>query len=127
MIKKRLTSIISIALSVLMLLPWVAGCSSATPADTPGSTATGAPVAGQSKVTIQNFAFSPQTITVAKGTSVTWMNNDSTSHTVTSDSNLFDSGPISPGATFSFTFNQTGMFPYHCKIHLSMTAQVIVQ
>jgi plastocyanin len=46
---------------------------------------------------------------------------------VTSDTNLFDSGPISNGATFSYTFNEAGTFNYHCNVHPSMLGKVTVQ
>lgn len=78
------------------------------------------------QVTIQNMAFSPQSITVTKGTTVNWVNNDSVTHTVTGDNNAFSSGQLAPGANFSFTFPNSGTFTYHCSIHPSMTAQVTV-
>jgi plastocyanin len=78
-------------------------------------------------VTIQNFAFSPASLIVKKGESVTWTNDDSASHTIVSDSNVFQSGSLEKGQTFSFTFNTAGQFPYHCSIHPSMKAMIIVQ
>ena len=81
----------------------------------------------QNTVSIENFSFNPGEITVKAGTEVTWTNNDSTIHTVTSDTNAFQSGNIAPGATFKFTFSQAGTFSYHCSIHSSMTGKVIVQ
>src|SRR2546428_9157498 len=78
-------------------------------------------------VTIQNFAFSPQTVNVAPGTTVVWTNKDSVDHTVTSDTGAWsDSGSLGTGRTFSHTFTKAGTFPYHCAIHPSMTAKVIV-
>lgn len=77
-------------------------------------------------VSIQNFAFAPGTIQVAAGTTVTWTNNDQTTHTVTADDGSFDSGDVAPGGTFSMTFNTPGTFAYHCKIHPFMTASVVV-
>jgi plastocyanin len=74
-----------------------------------------------------NFAFSPATLTVKTGTKVTWTNSDSVTHTVTADQGTFDSGGLSPGSSFSFTFTKTGTYSYHCNIHHSMTATVIVQ
>jgi predicted lipoprotein with Yx(FWY)xxD motif/plastocyanin len=76
--------------------------------------------------TIENFGFNPGVLTVHEGTTVTWTNNDGASHTVTSDSGAFDSGPIRNGANFSFTFSDTGTFTYHCKFHSDMTASVVV-
>jgi plastocyanin len=66
-------------------------------------------------------------LTVSVGATVTWTNNDSVSHTVTSNDNLFNSGTLAKGATFQHTFNQKGTFAYHCSIHTSMTAKVIVE
>jgi len=86
-----------------------------------------APAAPGASVTIQNFAFSPAVIKVAVGTTVTWTNKDSVAHTVTSDTNAWaDSGPLATDKTFSFTFDKTGVFAYHCSIHPMMTAQVVV-
>lgn len=77
-------------------------------------------------VSIQNFAFSPGTIQVTAGTTVTWTNNDQTTHTVTADDGSFDSGDVAPGGTFSMTFNTPGTISYHCKIHPFMTASIVV-
>jgi plastocyanin len=79
------------------------------------------------QVIMQNFAFVPNSITVPTGTQITWVNNDSTTHTVTSDTGAFDSQSIEPQGTFSFTFNTAGTFSYHCSIHPTMTGTVIVQ
>ena len=80
------------------------------------------------KVTIQNFAFSPASITVKKGTTVTWTNQDNTTHTVTGD-NLtgFASPNLDNGNSYSFAFNQTGTFTYHCNFHSEMQGTVTVQ
>jgi len=78
------------------------------------------------EVAIKGFAFSPATLTVKVGTTVKWTNKDSVAHTVTSDTGLFDSGDLAAGDTFSFTFNQAGTFAYHCTMHPSMTATIIV-
>ena len=96
-----------------------------TPAPTPPSTAT--PVPSQANVNISGFAFVPQTLSVPPGTTVTWTNNDSTSHTIASNDNLFQSGALAKGATFSHTFAQKGTFNYHCSIHPSMTGKIIVE
>jgi len=84
------------------------------------------------EVIIQGMAFSPSVITVIAGTRITWTNNDSFEHTVTSDTGLFDSGTISgsgaygAGGSYSYTFITAGTFPYHCTTHPMMTATVIV-
>jgi plastocyanin len=61
------------------------------------------------------------------GTAVTWTNNDSTTHNVISDSNVFTSGNLAPNAIFTYTFNSKGTFPYHCSIHPSMKGTIVVQ
>ena len=82
---------------------------------------------GANEVFIQGMAFSPATLTVAAGTTVKWTNKDGYAHTVTSDTaGLFNSGNISSGGTYSFTFLTAGTYSYHCSIHLSMTAKIIV-
>lgn len=78
-------------------------------------------------VYIQNFAFNPTSLTVKAGTTVTWVNKDSTTHTVISDNGAFPSGDLNPGSNYTYTFNKTGTYPYHCSIHPSMTGTVTVQ
>jgi amicyanin len=89
-----------------------------------GSTGTGP--AGT--VNIQDFKFSPDTMTVNKGTTVTWTNHDNVDHTATSQSGptSFDSGNIKPGGTYSYTFNETGTYGYICTIHPYMKGNVTV-
>ena len=85
-----------------------------------------APVlAADRTVTIQGFAFSPKTVTVNVGDTVTWTNQDGTTHTAT-DSGNFDTGNIADGASKSVTFNAAGTFGYICKIHPAMTGTVVV-
>ena len=57
---------------------------------------------------------------------VTWTNNDATTHTVTADDGSFNSGNIAPGGKFSHTFSTAGTIAYHCSIHTSMKAKVVV-
>jgi plastocyanin len=80
-------------------------------------------------VTMQYNAFSPATITVAVNTTITWRNNDGTTHTSTSDSTGWDTGDIAPGASRTSTFNTRGTFRYHCTYHraMGMTGTVVVQ
>lgn len=100
-----------------------------TPAATPSPTSTPAttPTPAQASVEISGFAFVPQTLSVPPGTTVTWTNNDSSSHTIASNDNLFQSGNLAKGATFSHTFGQKGTFNYHCSIHPAMTGKIIVE
>lgn len=79
------------------------------------------------KVSIKNFAFAPTPLTVKKGTTVIWTNDDSAPHTVTSVSGgPLNSGTLSTGNTFSFVFSQAGSFDYFCTIHPTMKGRVIV-
>jgi len=123
----------------LMLVVSVALVACTPTASTPSSAGSTASPAGassvpsapsgpvQNAVTISGFAFSPASITVPVGTAVTWTNKDSATHTVTSDDGkTFDSGNVANGATYSFIFTTAGTFAYHCAIHSSMKATVIV-
>jgi len=84
------------------------------------------PVAADTGVNIQNFAFQPTPLMITVGMTVTWTNRDSASHTTTSDSGIWNSGPLSNGKSFSFTFNQAGTFAYHCDIHPNMHGMIVV-
>ncbi len=77
-------------------------------------------------VSIPGFLFSPDTAVITAGSTVRWTNNHTTSHTSTSNTAVWSSGPLSPGQHFSFTFNSAGSFPYHCEIHPSMMGIVVV-
>jgi plastocyanin len=101
---------------------------SATPSSTPPATFTPTltPTGASAGVSISNFSFQPQSLQVTVGTTITWTNNDTTSHTVTSDTGVFDSGTLAPGSTFKFTFTQAGTFAYHCNIHSTMKGTITV-
>lgn len=86
-----------------------------------------APAMAQETVTISNFAFSPKALNIALGDTVTWTNQDSVAHTVTSDvGSELDSGAINTNLTYSHTFNTPGTYPYHCNFHDSMNGTVYV-
>ena len=77
--------------------------------------------------------FVPETLTVSKGTTVTWTNGDSTLHTVTSGSaesgnsgTEFDSSYLAAGKTFQHQFSTSGTFDYYCTLHPYMKGKVIV-
>lgn len=78
-----------------------------------------------------DWCYSPSEITTSTGGTVTWLNEDSAFHTVTSGyydnfDGAFDSGHIDPGKTFSHTFGESGDFPYYCTLHPWMEGEVIV-
>jgi plastocyanin len=80
-------------------------------------------------VGIDNFAFGPKELTVAVGTTVTWINHDDEPHTVVSadDTKLFKSGALDTDDKFSFTFAKAGTYQYFCSIHPHMTGTVVVK
>jgi plastocyanin len=89
----------------LRLFPLVAALSLLVPALASASVAT---------VTMQSDnTFSPQSVSIYQGDTVTWVNQSNMVQTATADSGLFDSGPIQPGQQFSATFGKTGIFAYH--------------
>jgi plastocyanin len=81
-------------------------------------------------VSIQDFFFDPGQLTVAPGTTVTWVNEGEAPHTVTStDGKELDSATLQPGDTYTFTFKDDDAgetYAYHCSIHPQMTASVKV-
>jgi plastocyanin len=79
-----------------------------------------------STVKIVDFAFRPGTLTIAKGTRVKWTNKGAVTHTSTSNKGVWDSGLIAPGDSFSRVFKKAGTFKYHCTIHPTMTAKIVV-
>jgi plastocyanin len=124
-------------IGLLVIASLVIGACGASATPSPAATAVGPPSAaasaapssaggGASAVTIQNFSFNPQTVTVKIGTKVTWTNQDSTAHTVTFDTGGAKSGNLAQGATYDQTFSSAGSLTYHCSIHPSMTGTVMV-
>jgi len=79
-------------------------------------------------ITIQNFAFSPKTLTVPAGTRVVWTNRDEEPHTVTSAGNLFTSSKaLDSDEVYATTFTKPGTYAYYCSIHPMMVGTIIVQ
>jgi plastocyanin len=77
-------------------------------------------------VYIRDFYFSPGSITVEPGTTVTWVNQGQAPHTATQTDGAFDSGTLQPGESYSYTFNQAGTYAYYCQIHPDMTGTIVV-
>src|SRR5215203_3988749 len=78
------------------------------------------------QLSIQDFFFSPADVTVEPGTTVTWVNEGTVPHTVTSDDGQFDSGVLMPGDSYTVMFKGQGTITYHCAIHPSMSGSVTV-
>jgi plastocyanin len=108
-------------------MPGMSGMPAMTGAPSGTASATGSPaaVAGD-QVTIDNFAFSPGTLTVKAGSTVTWTNRDEEPHTVAATDGSFHSPGMGTGATFTHTFATAGTFDYVCSIHPSMHGTVVV-
>lgn len=79
------------------------------------------------KVTIDNFSFSPQTLTVPVGATVKWTNHDDIPHNIVSSDQKFRSKPLDTNDSFSFTFDQAGTYQYFCGLHPKMVGKVIVE
>ncbi len=120
--KNIIRKLILFGLTALILTSVFIACSKNND-DSGGTGGTGT----TNSVSIKNFAFSVTSLTVSKGVSVTWTNNDAVAHTVTADDGTFDSGNITPNGTYSKTFTTAGTFAYHCSIHTNMKAKVVVQ
>jgi plastocyanin len=80
----------------------------------------------QVSVAIQDDKFTPATLTVPVGTTVLWTNEGQDAHTTTSDSTVWDSGIMTNGVKFAFTFTKAGTFAYHCNVHAVMHATIVV-
>ena len=98
------------------------------------SPASGGDGAQTHQVVILNFAFSPQSITIKAGDTVTWTNEDDAQHLIASDPHPahtdlpgLQSNALNKGDSYSFTFTKVGTWGYHCHLHPSMTGTVVVQ
>jgi plastocyanin len=118
----RLTVALTLAFAITAAL-LASGCG--TPADV-------------NVVEMQNLSFNPGTITIKKGETVRWVNDDQTAHNPTSDDynsdnpdqsppTAWSAAPVNPGGAFERTFGDTGIFEYHCMIHDYMKGKVIVE
>jgi plastocyanin len=125
------------AVACLALLQGAAGAAPATSVAAPVADSQAAqaahPAAAQSTsadytIDIKSYAFSKPKLTVKVGDTVKWTNEDSVPHTVTTTSGpaKFDSGNLSKGQSFSYTFTKPGTYQYYCAVHPDMTAEITV-
>jgi plastocyanin len=120
---------ISACAALLVLFAVAAGCSSTGSYGTPQSTPP-IPSGVSNVIAIKDFVFNPSPLTIKAGSTVSWVNQGSATHTVNSDSTSpvqFASKEIKSGGSYSFTFNKPGTYPYHCSIHPSMVGTIIVE
>jgi len=79
-------------------------------------------------VSIDNFSFAPQTLTVKAGTTVTWTNRDDIPHGIGSSNNAFKkSVALDTDDSFSFTFTTPGTYQYFCYLHPHMVGSIVVE
>jgi plastocyanin len=115
--KNTSVSFLRLAITALVGLALIAFTGNASAGESPSA-----------QVTIDNFSFTPATLTVSAGTAVTWVNHDDIPHTVVSDDKTtFKSHALDTDEKFSFTFAKPGTYSYFCSLHPKMTAKVIVQ
>lgn len=105
-----------VLLAMLLLFP---GSRSAASSDQPSG--------ANAEVTIDNFSFGPQTLTVPVGATVTWTNRDDIPHNVVSTDGVFKSKVKDTDEKFSYTFTKAGTYSYFCSVHPKMTGKVVVQ
>jgi plastocyanin len=109
----------AVLLATLIFAARPANTFAATPDDKPAS---------EVAVKIDNFSFSPATLTVPAGTTVRWTNHDDIPHTVVSDDKTtFKSKVMDTDEEFTYTFTKPGTYSYFCSIHPKMTGKVVVQ
>ncbi|HJW76099.1 MAG TPA: plastocyanin/azurin family copper-binding protein [Thermoleophilia bacterium] len=134
----RTVPVVSATVVAIAALLVVAGCGSSTGGGSTQTNTPTAPAVGGAAVTIEDFAFAPQTLTVKTSTTVTWTNNDAAPHTVASTDSIstdakttgmFESGSLGKGDTFSFTFTKPGTYFYVCTLHAgepAMHGEIVV-
>ena len=107
----------------LLLVAALAAAASIAPA----AVSAGAAAPRSITVEIRDMKYAPDTLTVAAGTKVTWVNKDEMPHTVTDRGRSFASAALDTGERYSYTFTTPGEFAYFCALHPFMAARVIVK
>lgn len=115
------------ALIVALFVGALAGCSKSGSSYGMSSAPPPPPAPKPNVVSISGYAFSPASMTVPKGTTVTWQNGDAVAHTATSNTGSWDTGAIAGGGNATITFNTSGTYAYHCTYHTMMTGTIVVQ
>jgi plastocyanin len=114
--------ILLVAVGMIALATWGSYKTVCVPGISPAG-----PQGANLQIWIQDNAFSSPSANVPAGTTVYWTNQDSTTHTITSDTGLFDSKNMSESGFFSYTFSEKGSYNYHCAIHTFMKGTIIVE
>lgn len=122
---KRNNKVIAAIVAAVIVIAGIAGLAASSHKSATSTTTTVA----TNTVAIKDYMFSPMAIKVKPGTTVTWTNKDSVSHTITADTLSSDapsSQDIAMGKSYSFTFNKAGTYTYHCFPHPFMHGTVVV-
>ncbi len=106
---KKTTLITLVAAWIIFNLTSLTGCK---------KTEIGTP--GENEVFLLYKTFTPTQLTIKKGTTVTFTNKDNANHSVTANNHLFDSGKITSGTSYTYTFNDVGSYFYSCNYHSSI-------
>jgi plastocyanin len=80
----------------------------------------------ETRVTIDNFTYKPETITIPKGTKLEWENDDDIPHTVVETRGKFLSPALDTEDKYAFTFDVPGTYDYFCSLHPHMKGKVVV-
>lgn len=112
-------------IAVIILTVLISGCTQSPQQNS--SNSNNSKNNSQSTVVIQNFTFTPNTLTVKAGTNVTWINQDSAIHDIKSNSGTFSSPDLNNGDKYTYNFTKPGEYSYYCGEHPSMTGKIIVQ
>ena len=121
------TKIISLTLAMALGLFLLTGCGGGKSSNNSmNPTSSGNTPVMAASVSIVNFAFSPATVHLKVGGTVTWTNKDASPHTATDLGGSFDSGSLPTDQTFKHTFSTAGTYTYHCTIHSMMANATII-
>jgi plastocyanin len=82
---------------------------------------------GGAEVKVDNFTFTPETLTVPVNAAVTWVNKDDIPHVIASNDGLFKSKALDTDQKYSYTFSKAGTYSYYCSIHPKMVGKIVVQ
>lgn len=130
MLKKVIIALAIVAAFVAALVLLTSGKDNNTAQKDSNNSSSKTETKPENTIEITNFSFSPETMIIKKGTTVTWINNDPTQHNVVFDDEsagrVEDSKLMSKGEMVQFTFDTVGDFPYHCAPHPYMTGSVKV-
>lgn len=113
---KKGSWIFCVAMSVVLALAGLSSLERALAASSPAA-----------EVRIDNFSFTPATLSVKAGTQITWTNGDDIPHTVVSEDQSFKSKVLDTDEEFTFTASKPGTYTYFCSIHPKMTGKVVVE